>query len=839
MTVQVDFRIALRALIRRPTLVVVVIGTLALGVGFNTIIYSFIDATLLRPLDVPSPERLLAVSRSTPTNSGTRALTYDAFEYLESRLRLLSGVAAVTSIRITCEVEDVARAATVAFATDTYFDVLEVDAALGRLFHTNPGSTLNMEPVAVLSWDLWQQDFGGRAEAVGDSIRINGAELTVVGVAPQTFRGTRLGTVVDVWVPLDLIPVVHPPLLARGNGINRELALFRVFGRLSAGVDASAGSADIVRVLSQYEASEPRSVDDRTAYQAVPLTQDALGSEDRSRSWRFATLLLIIGATALLIACMNIANLLVVRAAEREKELEIRAALGGTIARITRQLFAESLLLAGFGGVVGIAVAAVGTRLLSTLALPGHLEPRALGLGITSRTLLFAFSVAMATSLLFGLAPAARVHRKQFHRLLGGYDDTLKPVARHRALLASQIGLSVALIVGSALMIRSFRAGLTADLGFSPNSVAAASYETPPANTTAENVMAIESVVRQLAEGPGILSAAAATHVPLAPTPRKAVASGPSLWGAYEPDPVLLEGGEPEQDVAMMGMNRVTDEYFETLGIPVLEGRSFSRDDVADAEKVIVLNETAARTLFPGGQPLGKKVHARWMHFAPFWFTYTVVGVVQDSKYRTLEEEAAPFIFVPIRQEDIAGETITFLTRSSSGRDAIAFVEQTAADVAPEFQLANGRGFQPRLVSDQVRALLAPQEFALMLLTGFSVLTLAVAGVGIYGAVAYAVSQRTAEIGVRIALGARSAAIIRLVLSWVGTAVVVGVIGGMAGAILLGQLLQSLLYGVGPADPLSFLGGITVMSVVALLAALVPCRRATRISPTAAIRSAQ
>jgi hypothetical protein len=347
-----------------------------------------------------------------------------------------------------------------------------------------------------------------------------------------------------------------------------------------------------------------------------------------------------------------------------------------------------------------------------------------------------------------------------------------------------------------------------------------------------------DAVVDELDHAPGVV-AAAATHVPLAPAPFKAFAPGPSLWGPYEADPALLGGGEPREDVVMMGMNHITGDYFGALGVPLLAGRLFTRDDGPEAEKVVILNESAARALFPGQSPIGMKLHARHQHYTPFWFTYTVVAVAQDTKYRGLQDEGVPFAFAPMRQEDFIEETTTFLARTNGGRGAVEVLERTVASVAPDLIPSDRRAFQPRLVSDQVSMVLSPQRFALTLLGGFAALALCVVAVGIYGTVAYAVSRRTKEIAIRMALGARQASILRLVLSRVGISIAVGGVVGLASAAFAGTMLRPLLYGIGPSDLPSYAVAIGVIALIAASAALVPSRRAIRTDPTESIRSSQ
>lgn len=839
MSILTDMRVALRSLWQRPTLVAALVATLALGVGVNTAIYSLIDAVLLHPLAVTDPDRLLAVQRASATASGTRAVTYEAYEQLAAHTSILSDVAAVSTTKLTSEIAGESEYVTVAFVSDGYFETLGVGTSLGRTMLPGDPSAPGDNPVVVMSWERWQRHFRGDPEVLGSSIRVNGVALTVIGVAPRTFRGTFLSSATDFWVPLSMVPVLQVPILSGPDGINQRLSLFQVFGRLAPDVDTARWSTEIVQILSRLDASSRAEQQDVPDFSVMPLAHAAAGTENRSALWRHAGLLYGIGAMTLLFACMNIANLLVVRADERREELGIRAALGAGVGRIGQQLFAESLVLAVSGGFVGIGVAMASTRVLSTLVLPSRIALSGLDLGIDWRALLFAIVVSLATSLVFGLAPAVGASRLRVRDALSGGAVTYHPWLRQGVLLGIQVALSLIFVVGTSLTVRSFRAGLTTSLGFEADALAAVSVRTPRNGTHAESVRMNDAVVDQLDHAPGVLAAAAATHVPLAPSPSKAFAPGPSLWGPYEADPALLGGGEPREDVVMMGMNHIAGDYFGALGVPLLAGRSFTRDDGSQAERVVILNESAARALFPGKSPIGMKVHARYLHFAPFWFTYTVVGLAQDTKYRNLQDERVPFAFVPMRQESFIDGTTTFLARTNGGREAVGLLERTVASVAPDFIPSDREAFQPRLVSDQVSIVLSPQRFALTLLGGFAALALCVVAVGVYGTVAYVVSRRTTEIGIRMALGARQASILRLVLSRVGISIAVGAVAGLICAAFAGRMLRPLLYGVEASDFPSYAAAIGVIALIAVAAALVPCRRAIRTDPTESIRSSQ
>ncbi len=834
-----DLRSAFRSLWRRPTLVAALVLTLALGVGVNTAIYTLVDAVLLHPLSVAHPDRLVAVQEVGGTeNSG--AVTYGTYERLAKGTRVLDGVAASVTTRLKGEIDGGRQEySAVAFVTNGYFDVLGVEPAVGRTMLPSDPAVPGQNPVVVLSWDYWQRFFGADRAVIGSSIRVNGVALVVVGVAPQAFRGTSLGFVPDLWVSLSMISVLHVPNLSDSEGVDRRWPILQAFGRLAQGVDPKRAAGMALESLSGSgrDAAGGTARGKAPTFTLVPLAEAATTPENRRTLWRGARLLYAIGAMTLILACLNIANLLVVRADERRVELAVRAALGAGVARLGRQLFAESVLLALSGGIAGIGVAWVATKALSSLTLPGRIALSTLDLGIDRPAIALALGLSLATALVFGLAPALSARRMRLRPILYGGAQGVRSRLRREVLIAIQVALSLVFLVGTALLVRTLGAGVATSLGFDPASLAAVSVAARSEGRHEENVAMYGAVVDQLEQTPGILSAAAGTHVPLAPAASMLFGAGPAPTGLYEPDPGLQEGGTLSEDALHVGMAHIVGDYFEALGIPILDGRAFTPDDGPKTERVMILNESAARALFPGRSPLGQQVHAQTWSFTPFWFTYRVVGVVQDTKYRALQDERVPFAFASMAQDDFAESVVTFIARTTRGRDAVGVLEQTVALAAPDLVLSTNADRRPRLVSDQVETVLAPQRLAVSLLAGFAVLALCIVAVGIYGTVAYSVSRRTAELGIRIALGAPRASILRLVVSSTGGAFAVGTAIGVLAAVAVARALNPLLYRIDPSDLPSFVVAVVAVGLVAFCAALVPSWRATQIDPVQAIHS--
>lgn len=823
-----DLRLAARALRRRPILTGAVVTTLALGIGVNTAIFSLVDAVLLHPLDLPHADRLVAISRSLSNGSNAGA-SYGMYEDIAVSSATLAGVGASYSTPLASEYAGEHGFPTVAFVTDQYFTALGVRPALGRTILPDDPSAPGSNPVVVLSHPYWQKRFGGNPAVLGKSIHVRGQPLTIIGVASSAFRGVYLDAVPDMWAPVSMISALQLPLLSGPDGLNRSFPLYRILARLAPGASLAQAAADIERVLAHTPAMDPSlgAPNETPSITVVPLATATTSRESRAELWRFARLVYGVAALTLLLACLNIANLLVVRGDERRKELGIRMALGAGARRLAGQLLMESVLLAGAGAVIGLGTAAATLKMLAAFTLPGGVVLSQVNVDIDGRALVFALVVSLVTAITFGVGPAAGAGRTRTLRVLHGGGSTPRSWLTQETLVGVQVALSLVLLIGAGLLLRTIITGLGTGLGFDPDPLAAVTVDARREGRHVDAVAEIRTVVSELEQQPGVLAAAAATHVPLAPAYSKPFAAGPAL----------NESGEPAEHTVRMGTNNVTSGYFDALGIPVLAGRPFTREDGPDAPRVTILNESAARALWPGQSPIGKEVHARFVDYAPVWFTYTVVGVVRDTKYRNLQDDEVPFAFVPVAQEDFSGGPLTFVVRTHRGRAAIGILQQTLDRAAPGLMPANSALFRPRMVSDQVKSVLAPQRFGIALMGGFALLALCVVAVGIYGAVAYTVSRRTAEIGIRIALGAGHANVLRVVLFRTGMAVSGGAAVGVAFALVGGRLIRHLLNGIEPSDVPTFAVAVGVLFLIAMAAAVAPSWRAVRTDPVSVIRT--
>ncbi len=818
-----DVTFALRALRKRPGIVAAVVVTLALGIGANTAVFSLMDAVLLHPLAVGDPSRLVTVYEATrETPYGTSALS--TYRELSARARTVAGMAASFTTTLPLGDENPLDVQ-VAFVTDTYFTTLGVRAARGRVL--TPGESRDGSPLTVvLSGALWRTRFGADPGIVGRHVRLRGRVFTVIGVAPDNFLGTNLSAIPDAWVAVPAIGTLGIDMLSRGGEANPDVPVFTMIARLAPGVTREQAAADLDLLVRQADAAgrsslyvqHPRA--GMPVVSVVPIVESATSMSDRASLLQFMRLLFGVVALTLLLACMNVANLLIVRAGERATELGIRTALGANAGRIARQVLTENALLGLAGGGAGIAVAFVTLRLFSTFTLPGRISVDHLSLALNARVLLFTTVISLATALAVGIVPALQATRTNIIDVLRRQEGQRQSLRTRGALIAAQVAIALILLVGAGLFLRSMRAGLSTDLGFDPRPIAAVSITPKFEGRHADNVRPYLEIVSQMQKRAGVTAAAAATHVPIGGAAMRTVEIGP-------------ETGAPaaDQRSVMAGIGNVTDDYFKTIGVPLVAGRTFNSADVVTAPHVMVLNESAARALWPHESPLGKLVHSRG-------FTYTVIGVARDTKYITLQDRTVPFAYVSIVQEDFYA-SVSFLARSAEPRAALDVLRQTVHTVAPDLKTPDFARLRPRLVSEQVDMILAPQRFGAELLAAFALVALCVSAVGIYGTVAYAVGQRTTEIGVRMALGAQASSILSLVLTETGIAVASGLLIGVAGTLVSSRLLAHSFSGIGAVDWLAFAGGACAVLVVAASASWIPARRAMQIDPARAMRGLQ
>ena len=801
-----DTRFATRALLGRPSFLVIASITLGLGIGANAAIFSVVDAALLKPLPFAQPDRLVSVWPDGAMMPGIFVEVRNGDHLLDP----IAGYSGGAAVSMTGGSEP-ARLV-MSDVTSRFFDVLGARAELGRTFlegEDRPGR----DRVAILGHALWMQRFGGDRGVLGRSVVVDGIPRTVVGVMPADFRFPS--PAIDIWVPVSLDP--SPANIGRYWGTSH----LNVIGRLRPGVSIARAQQEIAMLVDRSRTSFPWRMPDAwgKGVTVVPLERKVVGDIG-------PMLLLLFGSVAvvLLIACVNVANLLLGRAAGREREIAIRASLGAGRGRIVRQLLTESVMLGLVGGALGLLVAVVGVRALLLLIPDGM--PRVTEVAVDARVLAYTMMTALATGLGFGLAPALRASRPTLQAVLGATRNAGGTAARRRLselLVVGQIALGVVLVAGAGLLIKSFWRLHQVELGFRPEQVIAADIPIPafPSDSVVRGRAFFDRVLEQVRQIPGVRSAAVASVLPFG-----GVGSMQSSFAAdIEAHPVPPGGSVP-----MLVRTVVSDDYFRTMGIPLLRGRGFTLADRDSTPAVAVVDELTAKRLWPNADPLGQR-------FKPVWVKpwVTVVGVVGTVKRDSLNSAGEVSVYLSTR--NTAGSwfptQMTLVLRGDA--DAPALTSRLRAAVAFVDPTVPVKAVRP--VADLVSESAARARFTMLLLATFAAVALALGAVGVYGVVAYTVARRTREIGVRMALGARAGDVLTMVLREGGTLTAAGVTLGIAGALAASRVLAGFLFGVTPTDLAVFVTVPALLGIVALGACVIPARRAARVDPVTALRS--
>jgi putative ABC transport system permease protein len=799
-TLRHDLRYAIRQLVRSPGFTAVAVLTLGLGIGANTAIFSVVNAVLLRPLPYPESSRLVSVAERRP-NGATNTVAYQNF--LDWRKHgPLRSLALLRTQSFNVGGADRPERVAGALVSADYFRVLGLEPAAGRYFLDGEDSP-GRDQVAVIGHGLWQRRFGSDPSAVGRTLAVDGRALTVIGVAPAGFR---VAEETEVWTPVSL----DDPRLLEARGLHA----YEVIGRLGEGQTLAQVSGRLEAVAARLAAEYPAS--NRNWGVAVVPLQETMVRDLRP------TLLVLLGAVGfvLLIASANVAGMMLARGASRRRELSIRAALGAGRWPLVRQLLTETALLNLLGGLVGLGVAAWCVDALLRLGPPA-LRPTQAAV-LDGNVLAFTLGVVGLTSLVFGLVPALQTVRRGGEAALAETGRSTGGVDRQRTrrlLVAGEIALALLLLMGAGLMVQSFRRLLAIDPGFRTANVVSARLAFPHSGRdTAEVVGFFHDLVGRARALPGVSGAAAVSYLPLG---REGARYSFGVEGQSLAEP---------QQRPSSSFNVVTPGYFGVLGIPLLQGRDFSEQDRWNAPAVVVVNQTLARRFWPHESALGKRLTfdddpdqpSDWM---------TVVGVVGDSRHRSLVDEIMPQIYAPETQVGL--EEMALLVRTSMDPASLAPAlrglvtsldpEVPVADIHPLTWIRNES--------------IAADRFRTLLLSAFGMLALGLAAIGVFGVISYGVVQRTREIGIRIALGARSGEILRLVVRegvlTVGAGIVVGLVAGAA----LSRVLVTLLYQVKPWDPMTFIVIATGIAGVALGASVLPARRALRVDPATALRA--
>jgi putative ABC transport system permease protein len=800
-----DLRYAVRGLRRKPLFTAAAVLTLALGIGANSAIFTVVHAVLLRPLPYPAPDRLMMLWTYNPRQGYDKDVSaYPNFDDWRRQSRSFEGMSAYFGATFTLTQAGDPAQIEGATVTPGFFETLGVAPALGRTFGAPEGAAGGTR-VAILSHGLWQTRLGGDPAIVGRTVMLNGVPHEVLGVMPASFAHPESAV---VWTPLAPSERLAPLMQSRSS------YWLQVVGRLKPGIDRRAAQSELDTIASALERRYP-DANPGIGVRLVPMHEEIVGDVRQPLSILFGT-----AALVLLIACANVANLLLARAASRQRELAIRAALGAGRRRLIAQLLTESLVLAALGGAAGLVLAAWGIQALPSLA-PSNL-PRLTGVRIDTSVILYTSLASLVTGLVFGAAPAlqsAAATAGEFLKERGRAGSQGARGRRLRAAVASaEVALALVLVIGAGLLLRSFVAMKKVDLGFDPRGILAVGVELPRARYAqdAQITAFFSDLASRLRALPGVESIGLGSSIVRAPQ-----SSTLSVHGRPAQNPNVRNLSVP--------YDSVTPEFFTTLRIPLRRGRLFTSADGPATQRVVVVNESLARRFFPGDDALGKRVtyddptdaQARWL---------TIVGIVADTRRGGVDREPRAELYYPFMQ--LPDRWMYALVRTSG--DPLALVRPAQAQVwaiDPNQPTASVRSVEAILAAAQ-----ANRRFTTLLLGLFSIVALALAAIGIYGVMAYSTAQRVQEIGIRMALGASRTNVLTSVLK---EAVMIGVVGlalGIAAALASTRLLSGLLFGVGARDPMTFVALPLGLLLVAVLAALIPATRAVRVNPLVALR---
>ncbi len=783
-----DLRYGIRMLVKNPGFTAIAVIALSLGIGANTAIFSVVYGVLLRPLPYRDADRLLVAGLSVPD-----------YRDLKESNQAFDEMAIWATNQYSMTVGGDSEMTPGAVVSPGFFNMLG-QAALGRTFSTEE----DREPLVVLSYDLWQSRFGGDQNVLGRSVDLSGLSYTIVGVMPPEFQFPS--SQYKLWVTFGSALSQTPQ-----QSENRQLRIFRALARLKPGVNASQAQSEVDAIARRLEQDHP---DTNSGIQIrfTPLYERIVGSTRPA-------LLVLLGTVGfvLLIACANVANLMLARTTAREREIAIRGALGAGRWRVARQLLTESVVLAVIGGALGSLLALWGLELLVSLN-PGDI-PRISSVGINVPVLLFTLGASLLTGMLFGVVPAMQATRfnlsdalKESGRSLSG---SVLGSRMRNSLVVAEIALSLVVLIGAGLLIKSFTLLLSSDPGFVADNLMTMNLELFRYKDPQRRVIVLQETLSRIRQIPGIVAAGGGSGLPPVTAQRgtRFAIEGLELTGPQENNAYFLG---------------ITSDYFRALGTPVIAGRAFDERDVDGAPKVAIINRSMARNLFSNEEAIGKHLKLINPDQSDEW--RLIVGVVGDVKYQGLDDPGQQAIYTPFPQTPFLWSYVMVRTAS----DPAAFIDGVRRAVSSAD--ANISAVNVQTMRHLVTESVASPRFNAILLSALAALALVLAAVGLYGVMSYLVTQRTREIGIRMALGARSGDVFKIVLGHALLLSLIGVIVGVGGAIAVTRVMASLLFGVSTTDPLVFIVLPLILTVVALAASFVPARRATRVDPMVSLR---
>ena len=806
-----DVRYSLRMIAKAPGYAAIAILTLALGIGANSTIFSWINSTLLNPIPgLASPNEVVAMTLGRGTDNAF-PLTYPDFEAMRDGQQSFDGLTASNIAPMSLTGKGKPERVWGAVASANYFDLLGVRPILGRGFlpeeDTKPGGA----PVAVISYRLWQTHFGANPDVVGQTLEINQHPYTIVGVAPPVFQGSQTGLRMELWIPI----MMEEQLMPQGDLLHdHHYFWLSALGRLKPGVSPEHAQEEMTLRLKREAKNYPEEHKGHDSVSVYPLWRNPMGGNQL-----FSTLLpmlMTIAGLLLLLACANVANLMLVRSVGRRREIAIRMSLGANRWRLVRQLLVESLILALAGGLVAFLFTfwSAGTFMRF---VPKTDFPISLGIRVDYTVLLATLVISVLTGVIFGILPALRASGEAPVAVLkeetGSASGGMRKARLASVLVVAQISLSLLLLICAGLFIRSFMSAQQIKTGFNPHNVLIATYDLFTGGySEASGVEFDRQLLTKLEAQPGIQSVALSSRVPLA-------FGGGST--AVNPEGYVSQANESmETQVAI-----VTPNYFQTLQIPIVKGRDFTAQDAKSSQRVVIVSETFVNRYWPNQEAVGKQLNSDLTHE---WFT--VVGVSRDSKVNALNEKPTPFVYLPLYQ--VYRSTLIVVTRTNgdplaSGKTVEKTIHELNADLAV-FDITTLE------LREQIASF--PQRIAGTFVGAFGLLALVLAAVGIYGVTSYTTRQRTHEIGIRMTLGASKRDVLRLVIGNGLRLTLIGVGLGLAASFTLTRFLTSMLLGVTSTDALTFSSVAFLLCAVALFACFLPARRAMRVDPMVALR---
>ena len=817
-----DIRYALRNLRKAPAFAAIAVITLALGIGANTAIFTVVNAVFFHPIPVKDPARLVEIFTLDQrkifgaANNNVFPNSFPNAQDIQQRAQSFSGVTVYESFAtpVSMTVNGQPNQYFAQLSSGNYFDVLGVHAQLGRTFRPEEDSTAGAGPVVVLNHGFWERVFAANPNVIGQSVLINGQGFSIIGVAPKGFQGTSVIGGPDMWIPMSM----HDQIL---TGFTRQLFNERRFlgyssvARLKDGAGAEQAKAELQAIASDLEKAFPLANKGRT-FTLQPLLESSIAANQRDQFKRAGVMLMAVVGIVLVIACFNIANLLLTRAAGRKREMSIRVAIGASRKRIITQLLTEALVLATAGGALGLGLALAGRDVMWRFR-PPQLPADGMDLSLDWHVMAFTFLVAITTGLIFGLAPALQASRpdlvSELKERAGGDLRKGSRFTVRDVLISLQVMVCLIALVGAGLFLISLRNARTMDPGFDTHNLAMLSFDLGALNYDAPRAREFERRALEAAQNtPGVRGAALSNTIPL-------------FNGGF--GRTLFKEGEDNnngQSGHVSQYSVMSPEYLQTMGIAMVRGQGFDSTIRENTPRVAIINETAARQIWPNEDPIGK----RFTFFRDTSATQ-VIGIVRDSTYNALGEAPRPYMYVPLIQNPNSAVTVFFRTQGDP-RSALNSVRTQIQAMDRNLPITNVWA-----IGEVISQSLWASSFGASLLTVFAMIAMALCAVGIYGVVGYSVGQRIREFGIRLALGAQPRDVLLMVLKQSALIMTAGLVAGLVAAFFLARLIVTFLYGVNTNSPLAFLAMALVLAAVGVFASYIPARRAARVDPMVAL----